>query len=242
MSEDNSQNSSEDTESSVPLKKETTRVTLKAAEGSAPPPPAPGAPPAPKPPAPAPPAPPAAPAAPAAPSPPKATQPLKPAAPAAQPTAAKTVPLNPTPAASAPSQATVKLQPSSPSAPSLPGAGSAPLSTGQLSATLDDDAEEKGVKIVAIACVVLALVALLIEAFTIDKLAEVDSVRAEVGPLSIPYNDYDRKFVSNDEEDEFSMRFLNYSPDKSGKPRAALMGLVDEAMPIKDYEEFKSEK
>lgn len=239
MSEDNSQNSSEDTESSVPLKKETTRVTLKAAEGSTPPPPAPGAPPAPKPPAPAPPAPPAAPAAP---SPPQATQPLKPAAPAAQPTAAKTVPLNPTPAASAPSQATVKLQPSSPIAPSLPGAGSAPLSTGQLSATLDDDAEEKGVKIVAIACVVLALVALLIEAFTIDKLAEVDSVRAEVGPLSIPYNDYDRKFVSNDEEDEFSMRFLNYSPDKSGKPRAALMGLIDEAMPIKDYEEFKSEK
>lgn len=236
MSEDNSQNSSEDTKSSVPLKKETTRVTLKAAEGSTPPPPAPGAPPAPKPPAPAP------PAAPAAPSPPQATQPLKPAAPAAQPTAAKTVPLNPAPAASAPSQATVKLQPSSPSAPSLPGAGSAPLSTGQLSATLDDDAEEKGVKIVAIACVVLALVALLIEAFTIDKLAEVDSVRAEVGPLSIPYNDYDRKFVSNDEEDEFSMRFLNYSPDKSGKPRAALMGLIDEAMPIKDYEEFKSEK
>ena len=236
MSEDNSQNSSEDTESSVPLKKETTRVTLKAAEGSAPPPPAPGAPPAPKPPAPA------ASAAPAAPSPPQATQPLKPAEPAAQPTAAKTVPLNPTPAASAPSQATVKLQPSSPSAPSLPGAGSAPLSTGQLSATLDDDGEEKGIKIVAIACLVLALVALLIEAFTIDKLAEVDSVRAEVGMLSIPYNDYDRKFVSNDEEDEFSMRFLNYSPDKSGKPRAALMGLIDESMPIKDYETFKSEK
>ena len=133
MSEDNSQNSSEDTESSVPLKKETTRVTLKAAEGSAPPPPAPGAPPAPKPPAPA---------APAAPSPPQATQPLKPAEPAAQPTAAKTVPLNPTPASSPPSQATVKLQPSSPSAPSLPGAGSAPLSTGQLSATLDDEGED----------------------------------------------------------------------------------------------------
>ena len=233
MSEDNSQNSSEDTESSVPLKKETTRVTLKAAEGSAPPPPAPGAPPAPKPPAPA---------APAAPSPPQATQPLKPAEPAAQPTAAKTVPLNPTPAASAPSQATVKLQPSSPSAPSLPGAGSAPLSTGQLSATLDDDGEEKGIKIVAIACLVLALVALLIEAFTVDKLAEVDSVRAEVGMLSIPYNDYDRKFVSDDEEDEFSMKFLTYSPDKSGKPRAALMGLIDESMPIKDYETFKSEK
>ena len=233
MSEDNSQNSSEDTESSVPLKKETTRVTLKAAEGSAPPPPAPGAPPAPKPPAPA---------APAAPSPPQATQPLKSAEPAAQPTAAKTVPLNPTPAASAPSQATVKLQPSSPSAPSLPGAGSAPLSTGQLSATLDDDGEEKGIKIVAIACLVLALVALLIEAFTVDKLAEVDSVRAEVGMLSIPYNDYDRKFVSNDEEDEFSMKFLTYSPDKSGKPRPALMGLIDESMPIKDYETFKSEK
>tara|TARA_B100000614_G_scaffold262631_1_gene297252 strand:+ start:6579 stop:7280 length:702 start_codon:yes stop_codon:yes gene_type:complete len=233
MSEDNSQNSSEDTESSVPLKKETTRVTLKAAEGSAPPPPAPGAPPAPKPPAPA---------APAAPSPPQATQPLKPAEPAAQPTAAKTVPLNPTPAAAAPSQATVKLQPSSPSAPSLPGAGSAPLSTGQLSATLDDDGEEKGIKIVAIACLVLALVALLIEAFTVDKLAEVDSVRAEVGMLSIPYNDYDRKFVSDDEEDEFSMKFLTYSPDKSGKPRAALMGLIDESMPIKDYETFKSEK
>ena len=233
MSEDNSQNSSEDTESSVPLKKETTRVTLKAAEGSAPPPPAPGAPPAPKPPAPA---------APAAPSPPQATQPLKPAEPAAQPTAAKTVPLNPTPAASAPSQATVKLQPSSPSAPSLPGAGSAPLSTGQLSATLDDDGEEKGIKIVAIACLVLALVALLIEAFTVDKLAEVDSVRAEVGILSIPYNDYDRKFVSNDEEDEFSIKFLTYSPDKSDKPRAALMGLIDESMPIKDYETFKSEK
>ena len=233
MSEDNSQNSSEDTESSVPLKKETTRVTLKAAEGSAPPPPAPGAPPAPKPPAPA---------APAAPSPPQATQPLKPAEPAAQPTAAKTVPLNPTPAASAPSQATVKLQPSSPSAPSLPGAGSAPLSTGQLSATLDDDGEEKGIKVVAIACLVLALVALLIEAFTVDKLAEVDSVRAEVGILSIPYNDYDRKFVSNDEEDEFSMKFLTYSPDKSGKPRAALMNNIDENMPIEDYEEFKSKK
>jgi len=189
MSEDNSQNSSEDNESSVPLKKETTRVTLKAAEGSAPPPPAPGAPPAPKPPAPA------------APSPPQATQPLKPAEPAAQPTAAKTVPLNPTPASSAPSQATVKLQPSSPSAPSLPGAGSAPLSTGQLSATLDDEGEEKGVKGLAIACLVLAIVALGIEAFTMDKLAEVDSVRAEAGMLSIPYNDYDRKFVSDDEEE-----------------------------------------
>ena len=59
MSEDNPQTPSGDNDSSVPLKKETTRVTLKAPEGSAPPPPAPGAPPAPKapgaPPAPAPP-------------------------------------------------------------------------------------------------------------------------------------------------------------------------------------------
>ena len=233
MSEDNSQNSSEDNESSVPLKKETTRVTLKAAEGSAPPPPAPGAPPAPKPPAPA---------APAAPSPPQATQPLKPAAPAAQPTAAKTVPLNPTPAASAPSQATVKLQPSSPSAPSLPGAGSAPLSTGQLSATLDDEGEEKGVKVVAIACLVLAIVALGIEAFTVDKIAEVDSASAQVGTLSIPYNDYDRKFVSNDEEEEFDFKFTKYSPDKKDPPRTILMNGVDEYMPIKDYETFKNEK
>ena len=232
MSEDNSQNSSEDNESSVPLKKETTRVTLKAAEGSAPPPPAPGAPPAPKPPAPA---------APAAPSPPQATQPLKPAEPAAQPTAAKTVPLNPTPASSAPSQATVKLQPSSPSAPSLPGAGSAPLSTGQLSATLDDEGEEKGVKPLAIACLVLAIVALGIEAFTMDKLAEVDSVRAEAGMLSIPYNDYDRKFVSDDEE-EIDIKFLKYSPDKQKPPINIFMSGVGENMPIKDYETFKTEK
>ena len=232
MSEDNSQNSSEDNESSVPLKKETTRVTLKAAEGSAPPPPAPGAPPAPRPPAPA---------ASAAPSPPQATQPLKPAEPAAQPTAAKTVPLNPTPASSAPSQATVKLQPSSPSAPSLPGAGSAPLSTGQLSATLDDEGEEKGVRGLAIACLVLAFVALGIEAFTMDKLAEVNSTSAEVGMLSIPYNDYDRKFVSDDEE-EFDFKFTKYSPDKKDPPRTILMNGVDEYMPIKDYETFKNEK
>ena len=233
MSEDNSQNSSEDNESSVPLKKETTRVTLKAAEGSAPPPPAPGAPPAPRPPAPA---------APAPPSPPQATQPLKPAEPAAQPTAAKTVPLNPTPASSPPSQATVKLQPSSPSAPSLPGAGSAPLSTGQLSATLDDEGEEKGVRGLAIACLVLAFVALGIEAFTMDKLAEVNSTSAEVGMLSIPYNDYDRKFVSDDEEEEFDFKFTKYSPDKKDPPRTILMNGVDEYMPIKDYETFKTEK
>ena len=165
MSEDNPQTPSGDNDSSVPLKKETTRVTLKAPEGSAPPPPAPGAPPAPK----APKAPPA-PGAPPAPATPQATQPLKPAAPAAQPTGAKTVPLNPTPAASSPSQATVKLQPSSPSSPSLPGSAAAPLSTGNLSATLDDDGEESGLVPVAAICLVLAIAAILIETLGLPML------------------------------------------------------------------------
>ena len=45
MSEENPQTPApEDKSSSVPLKKETTRVTLKASEGAAPPPPAPAAP------------------------------------------------------------------------------------------------------------------------------------------------------------------------------------------------------
>ena len=44
MSEENPQTPTpEDKSSSVPLKKETTRVTLKASEGAAPPPPAPAA-------------------------------------------------------------------------------------------------------------------------------------------------------------------------------------------------------
>ncbi|MFL2478780.1 MAG: hypothetical protein ACJ0K4_04440 [Verrucomicrobiales bacterium] len=48
MSEENPQTPTpEDKSSSVPLKKETTRVTLKASEGAAPPPPAPAAPKAP---------------------------------------------------------------------------------------------------------------------------------------------------------------------------------------------------
>ena len=68
MSEENPQTPApEDKSSSVPLKKETTRVTLKASEGAAPPPPAPAAP-------------------------AQATQPLKPAAAPSQPSAAKTVP------------------------------------------------------------------------------------------------------------------------------------------------------
>ena len=195
MSEDNSQNASEGKE-----------VTLKPAEGSAPPAPAPPAPSPGAPPAPAPPAP----AAPAAPSPPQATQPLKPAEPAAQPTGAKTVPLSPTPASSSPSQATVKLQPSSPSAPSLPGAPSAPLSTGKLSATLDDDGEESGVKPLAIACLILAIIALAIEGFTTDKLAEANSPNAAVGLLDIPNNDYNRAFKFEDGENEMSFKFLRY--------------------------------
>ena len=87
MSDENSQPSTPsdkptDKTSSVPLKKETVRVTIKAQEGSAPPAPAAGAPPAPKPPA----------------APAQATQPLKPSPPA-QAAGAKTVPLSPAPAA-----------------------------------------------------------------------------------------------------------------------------------------------
>jgi hypothetical protein len=229
MSEDNSQNASEGKE-----------VTLKPAEGSAPPAPAP---PAPSPGAPPAPAPPAAPAAPAAPSPPQATQPLKPAEPAAQPTGAKTVPLSPTPASSSPSQATVKLQPSSPSAPSLPGGASAPLSTGKLSATLDDDGEESGVKPLAIACLILAIIALAIEGFTTDKIAEAASPNAEVGLLDIPNNDYNRAFKFEDGENELSFKFLRYSPDtKQDPPRNIFENGVDENLPIKDYETFKNEQ
>ncbi len=229
MSEDNSQNASEGKE-----------VTLKPAEGSAPPAPAPPAPSTGAPPAPAP---PATPVIPAAPSPPQATQPLKPAEPAAQPTGAKTVPLSPTPASSSPSQATVKLQPSSPSAPSLPGGASAPLSTGKLSATLDDDGEESGVKPLAIACLILAIIALAIEGFTTDKIAEAASPNAEVGLLDIPNNDYNRAFKFEDGENELSFKFLRYSPDtKQDPPRNIFENGVDENLPIKDYETFKNEQ
>ena len=232
MSEDNPQTPSGDNDSSVPLKKETTRVTLKAPEGSAPPPPAPGAPPAPK-------APPI-PGAPPAPAPPQATQPLKPAAPAAQPTGAKTVPLNPTPAASSPSQATVKLKPSSPGSPSLPGSAAAPLSTGNLSATLDDDGEDKGLTLVAAICLVLAIAAILVETFSLS-FAETDSVSTiDPGVLNLPNNDYDRKFVSQNEEDPYSFKLLNYNADSG--PSSKLAGNLDDYMKIKTYEEYKNEK
>ena len=75
-----------------------------------------------------------------------------------------------------------------------------------------------------------------------DKIAEVDSASAQVGTLSIPYNDYDRQFVSNDEEDEFSFKFTKYSPDKQKAPISIFMSGVGENMPIKDYETFKNEK
>ena len=230
MSEDNPQTPSGDNDSSVPLKKETTRVTLKAPEGSAPPPPAPGAPPAPK----APPIPGAPPA------PPQATQPLKPAAPAAQPTGAKTVPLNPTPAASSPSQATVKLQPSSPSSPSLPGSAAAPLSTGNLSATLDDDGEESGLVPVAAICLVLAIAAILIETFSLP-FAEVDSASTtNPGALNLPNNDYNRKFVSQDEEEPFSFKLLSYGADSG--PTSRLDSNLNDYMEIKTYADYKDEK
>ncbi|MED5260008.1 MAG: hypothetical protein VYC72_09235, partial [Verrucomicrobiota bacterium] len=71
----------------------------------------------------------------------------------------------------------------------------------------------------------------------------VDSVRAEVGPLSIPYNDYDRKFAGTDDEDnDFDIKFIKYTPDKKSPPISIIMGGVEDNMPIEDYEEFKSEK
>ena len=224
MSEDNPQTPSGDNDSSVPLKKETTRVTLKAPEGSAPPPPAPGAPPAPK-----------------APAPPQATQPLKPAVPAAQPVGAKTVPLNPTPAASSPSQATVKLQPSSPSSPSLPGSTAAPLSTGNLSATLDDDGEEGGLVPIAAICAVLAAVALLVEVFTLP-FAESDSAStADPGMLNLPNNDYARKFVNDDEVDPYSFKLLKYGKESGPSSSTFENGLRDN-LEIKNYETYISKK
>jgi len=224
MSEDNPQTPSGDNDSSVPLKKETTRVTLKAPEGSAPPPPAPGAPPAPK-----------------APAPPQATQPLKPAAPAAQPVGAKTVPLNPIPATSSPSQATVKLQPSSPSSPSLPGSAAAPLSTGNLSATLDDDGEEGGLAPIAAICAVLAAVAILVEVFTLP-FAESDTVStADAGMLNLPNNDHDRKFVYDDDETPFSFKLLSYGKESGPKSTPFENGLR-ENLEIENYETYISKK
>ena len=234
MSEDNPQTPSGDNDSSVPLKKETTRVTLKAPEGSAPPPPAPGAPPAPK-------APPA-PGAPPAPAPPQATQPLKPAAPAAQPTGAKTVPLNPTPAASSPSQATVKLQPSSPSSPSLPGSAAAPLSTGNLSATLDDDGEESGLVPVAAICLVLAIAAILIETLGLPMMEAESASTTDPGVFNLPNDDYKRKFVSQDEEAPFSFKLLSYGDDRKSAPKSILTRGLEDNMEIKTYADWKEDE
>ena len=226
MSEDNPQTPSGDNDSSVPLKKETTRVTLKAPEGSAPPPPAPGAPPAPK-----------APPAPGAPPAPKA-----PPAPAAQPTGAKTVPLNPTPAASSPSQATVKLQPSSPSSPSLPGSAAAPLSTGNLSATLDDDGEESGLVPVAAICLVLAIAAILIETLGLPMMEAESASTTDPGMFNLPNDDYKRKFVSQDEEAPFSFKLLSYGDDRKSAPKSILTRGLEDNMEIKTYADYKDEK
>ena len=135
------------------------------------------------------------------------------------------------------------MQPSSPSAPSLPGGASAPLSTGKLSATLDDDGEESGVKPLAIACLILAIIALAIEGFTTDKIAEAASPNAEVGLLDIPNNDYNRAFKFEDGENELSFKFLRYSPDTKQDPPSNIFDMgVDENLPIKDYETFKTSR
>ena len=149
--------------SSVPLKKETVRITLrKDAAGSAPPP-APGAPPAPKPPA--------------APAPPLGakTVPLTPAPPAAAP-AQVTAKLTP---AGGPAQlggtqplpkATVKLQPAQ--APGTSGAGVAPITTGKLSGELDDDSAEAGITPFASIALVMALAVFAIGFFTSQNIFE----------------------------------------------------------------------
>lgn len=230
MSEENPQTPApDDKSSSVPLKKETTRVTLKASEGTAPPPPAPAAP---------------KPAAPA-----QATQPLAPA----QPSGAKTVPLKPAPAASspatqsAPPQATVKLQPSQPGAASTPGGIAAPLSTGKLSASLDDDGEEAGVNPLAWACVVLALAVFAIEFLSSPTWSQ----QAKDTPVSffkpIPHDDYDRKYnpkVDNKENKEAKVfRFTTYDENnKKVAPKNLFPSQYKRSLPTKDYDDFKGEQ
>lgn len=168
--------------SSVPLKKETVRITLrKDAAGSAPPPPAPGAPPAPKPPV--------------APTPPLGakTVPLTPAPPAAsalaaQPTAKLTPAGTPTqPGGTQPlPKATVKLQPAQ--SPGSAGAV-APLSTGKLSGELDDDSAEAGITPFASICLVMALVACAIGLLTSQNVFEQDKNTGEPS-YAVPYRDY----------------------------------------------------
>ena len=231
MSEENPQTPApEDKSSSVPLKKETTRVTLKASEGAAPPPPAPAAP---------------APAAPA-----QATQPLQPAATPAQPSAAKTVPLDPAPAASGPeTQSTVKLQPSAPGSAITPGGIAAPLSTGKLSASLDDDGEESFVIPLAWACVVLALIVLVIEAISSPTLVQQTKEDVKTGAKSwgIPYDDYDRSFNPSKKEHKPDDEVLENKQAKTVKftrtdatRETAPMNTfnLERGLPIRKYEEY----
>ena len=181
--------------SSVPLKKETVRITLrKDAEGSAPPPPAPGAPPAPKPPAA-----PAAAAAPAAPALGAKTVPLTPAppvaapvagSPAAQPTAKLTPAGAPTQPGGGGTQplpkATVKLQP----AQAAGSAGAvAPITTGKLSGELDDNSAEAGVTPFASIALVMALAACAIGLLTNQNVVEQDKKLKEP-TWAVPYRDY----------------------------------------------------
>ena len=226
MSEENPQTPApEDKSSSVPLKKETTRVTLKASEGAAPPPPAPAAP-------------------------AQATQPLQPAAAPAQPSAAKTVPLDPAPAASGPeTQSTVKLQPSAPGSAITPGGIAAPLSTGKLSASLDDDGEESFVIPLAWACVVLALIVLVIEAISSPTLVQQTKEDVITGAKSwgIPYDDYDRSFNPSKKEhkpdDEVlenkqakTVKFTRTDATRENAPMNTFN--LKRGLPIRKYEEY----
>ncbi len=225
MSEENPQTPApEDKSSSVPLKKETTRVTLKASEGAAPPPPAPAAP-------------------------AQATQPLAPAP--AQPSAAKTVPLSPAPAASspatqsAPPQATVKLQPSQPGAASTPGGIAAPLSTGKLSASLDDDGEEPFVTPLAWACVVLALAVLLIEAASSPALSEQEKGNPDSKSWGIPFNDYDRKYNPKlDYKDTEGTTFKFTKDDRTNvnPPQNLFPSQYKRSLPTKEYDDYRGEQ
>ncbi len=170
--------------SSVPLKKETVRITLRkgAGSGSAPTP-APGVPPAPKPPAP----PLGAKTVPLTPAPPAAAPPAA-GAPLAQPTAK----LTPAGTPSAPGstrplpKATVKLQPTK--APSAAGSGVAPITTGQLSGELDDNSAEAGTTPFAAICLVIALVAFSIGFFTSQEIFEQD--KSGEPTYAVPYRDY----------------------------------------------------
>jgi len=231
MSEENPQTPApEDKSSSVPLKKETTRVTLKASEGAAPPPPAPAAP---------------APAAPA-----QATQPLKPAAAPSQPSAAKTVPLDPAPADSGPAtQSTVKLQPSAPGSAITPGGIAAPLSTGKLSASLDDDGEESFVIPLAWGCFVFALALLVVEAISSPSLVQQTKEDVITGAKSwgIPHDDYDRSFNPSKKENKPDDEALENGQaktvkftrtDATGETAPMNTFNLERGLPIRKYEEY----